>query len=454
MEWWQIVLITLGAIAIGLLGGILSSYLFKRFLKGRLVREHDIASVVKEQKPKATSGVEEQKPKVISINQKRKKGVNMVPLLSGRSILILGIGFTVGIMLGVAYWATSPSFDDIVASLQTSKVSQQTDGPHESAVYIQVVSPGADYIPVKELQHMGEYYATEANAYRFLTFLSQKLAEEAPQYSHTADELDQIIRVRYDYRSDFPAIEIMVIGNSNKEALFLTNFIPQVFQDYLVAVEKSRRFQEYQNTLTEIEATTIALLEAEEEMASLVPQEYSHNLDLDPVYIRLDAEIRALEDELDARAQQLAFLITEDEYGSDYREAVTAVDKASTALSQAKIKQYNLEVQAIIDLTPEQKIAYRTATTKLENLSQQLDNLSEVALSLTRDTEVSQVLDYLAVGKPSVPIAVPPDRIRGRNAVMMGGVLGIGITWVLLNRKWLANGMPAPPSPKREEDEE
>ena len=170
MEWWQIFLVILGAIAVGILGGILFSYLFKRFLKGQFVRKHDIASVFEEQKPEAASLVEEQKPRAASMieeqkpgatleveDRKRKVGISMVPLFSGKSIAWLAIGLTVGVMLGLGYWAISPAIGEIRMGWPPIEITEGLQTLYESTVDIRIGRPGSAYIDVKTPQMQGEY---------------------------------------------------------------------------------------------------------------------------------------------------------------------------------------------------------------------------------------------------------------------------------------------------------
>ena len=86
---------------------------------------------------------------------------------------------------------------------------------------------------------------------------------------------------------------------------------------------------------------------------------------------------------------------------------------------------------------------YLTASTKVEQLNMELLSLSEQLAAPVGGSTWEAVTGYLAVGDPSMPVPVVPDRIRGRNAAMIGGVVGIGVAWVFVNRKWIANGMPA-----------
>jgi hypothetical protein len=75
-------------------------------------------------------------------------------------------------------------------------------------------------------------------------------------------------------------------------------------------------------------------------------------------------------------------------------------------------------------------------------------------LSVT-DTQGTGAIVIKNIAEPTIPTFIPPERIRGRNAVMMGSIIGLCGAWVVLNFKWIAKGMPsASKVNKPEEDEE
>ena len=100
----------------------------------------------------------------------------------------------------------------------------------------------------------------------------------------------------------------------------------------------------------------------------------------------------------------------------------------------------------------EQDLAYQVAQAEVNNLNSELTRLSTSATALlTESTEESSTLDYIAVGTPSASVPSIPDRIRSRDAILLGGILGICGAWVVLNFKWLAKGMPSPATRRDEE---
>ncbi len=472
MAWWQVILTIMGSIVAGLLLGVLLFHLtgrIKVFVRQRFVGKHGVTSLVEERRREIASLIERQRRKLASAAEEQhetdsgigeqkheKEAVGMVPLFSRWSVITLAIGLIVGGGLGIVYWAMSPQIGGFRIGWPPVVAAETPTEPlYTSAVHIGITNRGTSYVYLKDLQRLGEYYAAKMNSIPFLEFLSQQVAEKAPQYSHSAYELAQIMRIRYDYTSDSPSIEIKATTNNNQEAVFLVGATASAIQEYLDMEEQRIRLQEHQDKLKEWESVRAALIEAEKDVARLAPQPYPHNLELDPDYISLSAKVRALQVELDNRAEQLAVLIAEGDTDDAYTDAVKAMERASIALGQAKSELSGMEAETVVELTPEQKLAYMSAQTKAGELSDQLDSLTQTLASWSADSaETPAMIAFYSIGEPTIPAEVPPERVRGRNALMMGAVLGIGGAWLVLNRRWLANGMPSSSTAAEEEEEE
>ena len=368
-------------------------------------------------------------------NKKRQYIPRMVPILSRRSIIALTIGLLIGVGLGVGYWALSPIISDVtsnVSEIPTANISP--DSPHECTVYLQVVNPGSSYVAIQDLRRRGEYYAAKASTYPFFEFLSQELSVQAPNYSYTADELNEMILVRYDYDSDLPAVEVIITGNSDEEALYLAGFMPHIFQEYLIEEEIELQEEEQQRVEVQITSTTEALLTADEILYTLELERATSLLENDPNYIVLNATISALEAELNASATELAVIIAAGDTGENYTIALTTVNKISEALGEERSQLAILEAQVNAD-SLSVDLEYLTAMTTVNQLNTELTNLNERLASYLSGGAWEEVTDYLAIGDPSIPSPVLPEGLRGRNAAMIGGVFGLGIAWVTINRK-------------------
>lgn len=311
----------------------------------------------------------------------------MVPFFSRRSITVLLLGVIVGALLGLGYWYISP----IETKMGWPPISFETlPDQYESTTIVEIMPPGAAYMGLKSLQREGEYYAAKMNTTSFLETLSE--AEVGHQYYHTPEELAEMLSVRYDYRIDVPAVEIRVTSPDKNEAYYLAGVVPQVFKNYLAAQERDEQLEEHQNTVTEFDSVSAALVEARTErdrlatlagvnLSAVGPLGLDHlGLNLD--YVIVDAEVRALE--------------------------------------------------------------------------RVLDNLTAYLVSYsTNGFEEPDVLSRLNIGDPSDPEKVPPDKVRGRNALVMGAVFGLAIAWLGLNSKDLIRRMrPAPATTVRLEEEE
>lgn len=354
----------------------------------------------------ATSGIE---------RKERKPLERMVPLLSKRSIIILVIGFVIGAVLGLGYWFISPSFATSATEGETgglaATLGQPTSGPYECRVNIQIVNPSSSYMSMRELQNQGEYYAAKVNSLPFLKFLSQELDKQAPEYSHTIDELDQIMRIRYasnaldsrnpttSLESMTPTIEVKVTGTSVKEALFLAIFVPEAFKDYLIAEEINQQQLEYENTLKEIESIKTAIIEAQQELCDLGPQGAARDIQNNPSYVALSAIIEALELELDRQAADLSVLIASDrvdEYGSileqKYQETLQKAKNISTTLSEVEQNLRTLEMQEAGNDNLINSTDYIILNAKIRALELEIDRL------MTGDTETTGLADMIASG--------------------------------------------------------
>jgi hypothetical protein len=301
---------------------------------------------------------------------------------------------------------------------------------------------------------MGEYYSAKANTLPFLQFLSQQLAKEGPQYSYTTDQLEQMTRIRYDYSSDVPSLEIQVTGNSNQEAAFLASSVPNVFLDFLVAEEEQLRQEEYQVTLTEIEATKTSLVEAQEKVGDMELQAVAEDLNGNPDYLTLNATVAALNLQLGRQAADLASIIALGDTGQAYTDNLSAFQRTAEALAKAQKDLATLKATTSINRLAE-NMEYQISKGEVDNLSRDLASLSDKLFSLS-DARVSssQVVDYLVVGTPTLPVAVPPERTRLRNLLVLGAVIGVAGAWLGLNFKWLTRRLSLGPSSASGEDEE
>jgi hypothetical protein len=317
----------------------------------------------------------------------------MVPFLSRRSITILLLGLIVGALGGLGFWAISPV--EVKTEMGWPPINFESEpDSYESTVVVEFTGPGADYYYVKSLQREGEYYAAKMETSSFLEFLSE--AVSSGKYAHTPEELGELIRIRYGWNSESPSVEIRATSPDEMEAFYLAGITPEVFKDYLTALELDEQQRVYQKTVEAFESISAALVEARIERADLAAQAGVDLLVADPIeleqlqmnlaYVVVDAQVRALEGQLNALSQDL--------------------------------------------------------------------------LSLSNgDSPEPEVLSRLVVGEPSDPTSVARDRMRGRNVLMIGALFGVALAWIGVNYKGLKGRIsPAPAAIVRlrewEEEEE
>ncbi|MBE9502499.1 MAG: hypothetical protein IMY87_08745 [Chloroflexi bacterium] len=212
------------------------------------------------------------------------------------------------------------------------------------------------------------------------------------QYYHTPEELAEMLRPRYEYGSDMPLMTLRVTSSDKNEAYYLAGVVPEVFKDYLAAQERDAQLKEYQNIVAEFDSVGEALVEARTERDRLA--------------------------------------------------ALAGVDLS--AVGPLGLDHLGLNLDYVI------------ADAEVRALERVLDNLTADLVSYsTNGIDELDVLSRLNIGDPSDPTSVPPDKVRGRNALVMGAVFGLAIAWLGLNRKELINRMrPAPATTVRREEEE
>lgn len=216
--------------------------------------------------------------------------------------------------------------------------------------------------------------------------------EQGRQYYHTPEELAEMLRVRYDYSIDVPSVEIRVTSPDENEAYYLAGAMPQIFKDYLATQERDELLEEYQDLMEEFDIISDALIEARTERDRLA--------------------------------------------------ALAGVDLSAAGADGLNHLELNLD--------------YVIANAEIRALERALNDLSAYLVQYSNgDLPEPEVLSRLNIGEPTDATLVPPDRVRGRNALVMGAVFGLAFAWVGLNSKDLIRRMrPAPATTVRLEEEE
>jgi hypothetical protein len=322
-------------------------------------------------------------------NSKSPKKIAMKPLLSWRSIVILSIGLIVGIVIAFAYWLYSPALIGDASSNPTDNATtgllgilgMVPDGPYESRVNIQVVSPGSEYTPLLTLQQRAEYYSAKSLSLPFFEFLSQKLSQQMPDFSANVDNLAKSISSSYNARTEIPVIRITVTAPTEKQAATLAELVPQNFSAYLIAEEKEKLEKDYIATLAAIDTVKAALYEAQAELNTL---KQNNVATINPDIIILKAKVDAFQLILNNQVTQIS-VQTVGDLQLEYDNTLKQLNLVNAQAAEAKLqmealqKSYNISNNITDD-------SYRTVLeAKVRALQAELDRSMATIVTVTTD---------------------------------------------------------------------
>jgi len=363
----------------------------------------------------------------------------MVPLFSRRSILVLSIGLIVGILGGLGFWYISPLHFQAAWPPVSFRAAPTL---YASTVIIEPVAKGAYYTSTKTYQREAEYWAYKLASSPFYNFLSSQLAKDAPEYSHTPEELALMTKVKVTYGDVMTVVQIKVSGDNKDEASYLADATPYYLQKQLIVEEMETASTQYQNTLLNIQDKQAELAKANAELDGLtvdgvtpptdgVADDSSSEADLAVA----KATVQALNSQLAALTSQLATLIAGNSTGEEYQYTKSQIEMVSIALTEARANQARIEAKK---QTSSISTEYTIASSKASGLAKEIDTLARSLSSLpTEATVQNEVQGLFYAHDPTDPAVVPTDKIRGRNAFMMGAVVGLCVAWLGLNFRGL-----------------
>jgi hypothetical protein len=332
--------------------------------------------------------------KITPIMKKEVKPENytMVPILSLKSVISLAIGLIIGAMIGLGYWAISPFVE---FGGDSSLISVESNGPdlYESTAIMGITSEGTSYTSPQNLRQYGDFYLSKMSTPSFFSFMSEKLAMQAPEYSHDSRELSQMttIKIIYDYWNNVPALRVQITSSDAEETYFLSNIMVETFSEYLTLEEHTTQADAYQAYKAQWEDVNVALIEAELEMSSLKPYRD------DPAYIEFNAKIIALEAQLQQQSEELSILIASgdiDEYNNliekEYQQTLQEIKTINTALSEANQKLAAIEAQKGIISISSNDSDIITLKSKIRALEFEIDRL------MNGDSNTTGLADMIA----------------------------------------------------------
>jgi hypothetical protein len=202
--------------------------------------------------------------------------------------------------------------------------------------------------------------------------------------------------------------------------------------------EGSENSSQYANSVKDIDRTSTALADARDELLSLQSQSSDVNLKMELEYTIAQAKVDTLNSELSNLRDELTRLTRISIEDTPLNINQISFQQTSTALVEVRNQLAQLMSSRSNSDVITQNLDYQVAQIKLDNLNQELTMLTGQLTSLIgNDIEMSQTPEYLVVGNASVPVPILPEKMRMRNALMIGGLIGVVLAWGFLNRSWL-----------------
>jgi hypothetical protein len=189
----------------------------------------------------------------------------------------------------------------------------------------------------------------------------------------------------------------------------------------------------YLEAKTKIETASVALSDSKKKLAAMEKQvnEAQRKLTLD--YQIAQSNVNALNAKFTTLIQKLGTIVTDNVTNN----AQQSFEMTSAALAKARQDLASIQAKLIRNQLP-QDLDFQVAQAKVSTLKNELTTLNNsLSATFVNTGGALQAINSLAVGNPSLPEIVFPIRIKARNALAIGAVLGILIAWAVLNRKWL-----------------
>jgi hypothetical protein len=189
----------------------------------------------------------------------------------------------------------------------------------------------------------------------------------------------------------------------------------------------------YQEANTKLITASLALSESQKEIAKIESQFNQEQRKLTLDYQVAQSNVNILNTKFTTLVQKLGTLATDNITST----AQKTFELTSAALVKARQDLASVQAKLVSSQLPKD-LDYQVARAKVDTLNIQLTTLNNnLSATFVNTGSASQAISSLAVGNPSQAEIVFPVRIKARNALAIGGILGIVIAWAVLNRKWL-----------------
>ncbi|MFA5309033.1 MAG: hypothetical protein WC370_06055 [Dehalococcoidales bacterium] len=212
---------------------------------------------------------------------------------------------------------------------------------------------------------------------------------------------------------------------------------------------------QYATALNLINQTSESLVKARQDVAVLQSRiTDSTDLVLSQDYLLAQAKVDNLRAQLSDTTNKLASLTLQSTAGLGQLTLQQSFDLTSVALTDARSQLAELESSHANSAYVSADLDYQLAQAKVDTLTSQLGSLTASMTALVAsDVDTVGITDSLVAGNPSIPVPVLPEKIRMRNALMIGAILGIVLAWGILNWKWIRKSVFAKPAIAEKEDE-
>jgi hypothetical protein len=381
----------------------------------------------------------------------------MIPLLSRKCITILAIGLVIGVLAGIGYWYVSPVQLQVQLGwppIQLAGLLSPPSPVYSTSVFIEPLAQGGDGQPQKNLQYLAEGWAYRLNTTPFYDFVAEELGDDIPWLMASAqavhnpidpEERDttqislaqmKAIVAKPQYDGLVTRVDVTVMGETELEALYIAQNIPELLQEFLIQEGLASEMAQYEEDLSKLELVKAQLEVATSELARSPLPGNSTYTQLQASQIATEAKIVALDNELDGLSAQLAALIGSGNMtGSTHDSLLNRIEAVSSDLAIARnlLDSLKFELEGA-SLNADYEIARATVSALLYELETVSDR---IALPPSVEEVQTDIQDLYIALEPSPAEPIYPDRVRGRNAVMMGAVLGVGGAWLGVNRKVL-----------------
>jgi hypothetical protein len=188
----------------------------------------------------------------------------------------------------------------------------------------------------------------------------------------------------------------------------------------------------YEDAQLKLEAASKALSDGLKKLAIMQRQSGD-------VQIKLSLDYQMAQANVDALNQKFTALLLKlrNSNSENFTDTQASFERTSATLAKARQDLASIEGKLISNQLP-RDLDYQVAQAKVNTLKSELSTLNNsLSTTFVNTGGALQAINSLAVGNPSTPLIVFPDRIQARTALAVGAILGLLIAWAVLNRKWL-----------------